>query len=50
VAGSENVSAAETYERVRAACCSDTGLSDEEFETHVRSITLLVLRVRGAFA
>jgi hypothetical protein len=42
--------AASVYERIRAACASETGLSEEEFETHVRSITLLVLRVRGAFA
>lgn len=42
------MSAAETYERIRAACADETGLSEEEREAHIRAITMLVLQVKGA--
>ncbi len=39
--------AATLYARLRAACCDIHGLSEAEFEAHVRSIAALVLSVRG---
>lgn len=39
--------AATLYARLRAACASETGLSEAEFEAHIRSVAALVLSVRG---
>lgn len=41
------MSAAELYERVKAACCSESGLSPDLLEGHVRAIVEKVLSVRG---
>lgn len=43
------MTAAEMYERVRAACCEFHGFrSDEELDLHARHIVLTILRFRGA--
>lgn len=41
------MSAAELYERVAAATCSEHGLSEDEREQHIRSIVETVLKARG---
>lgn len=42
------MSAAELYERIRAACCEHHGFATEwEFEDHVKGICVMVLKARG---
>jgi hypothetical protein len=42
------VSAAEMYERIRAACCPEHGFeADWMLDAHAKAIVLTILRLRG---
>jgi hypothetical protein len=43
----KSMRAPDVYDRVCAACCPYTGLSDEDYDLHRRAVTLRVLHVLG---